>query len=261
MAWIVPVLTRGVSMFPAATGLSHYDGNTMSTFSTDLAVLIERGGFIMIPLLFLSVVSLTLIAERSWFWATVHRPRRLRRLQQTKDALRKGDLDLARKVAGSDQSPYGQVADFLIAEGATDAVAVEAMETLRPKIDRFMVSLSTIITAAPLIGILGTVIGIIRSFRLLGGQDGGLTDPNVVSLGIAEALLTTALGLVVALITLFPYMVFRGQVERAVGRVESLVAAAQQGFKKEAAGRPSIEIDATRAVRSTGSVTAEPASA
>ncbi len=211
----------------------------------------------MIPLLFLSIVSLTLVTERFWFWATVHRPRPLRRLQQTKDALRKGDLDLARKVTASDQSPYGEVADLIIAEGATDAVAVEAMEILRPKIDRFMVSLSTIITAAPLIGILGTVIGIIRSFRLLGGEDGGLTDPNEVSLGIAEALLTTALGLVVALITLFPYMVFRGQVERAIGRMESLVAAAQQGFRLAAGRKPSVEIDVPPATRTTGSVTAK----
>ena len=232
----------------------------MSSLSENLVILIERGGFIMIPLLFLSIVSLTLVTERFWFWATVHRPRPLRRLQQTKDALRKGDLDLARKVTASDQSPYGEVADLLIAEGATDAVAVEAMEILRPKIDRFMVSLSTIITAAPLIGILGTVIGIIRSFRLLGGEDGGLTDPNEVSLGIAEALLTTALGLVVALITLFPYMVFRGQVERAIGRMESLVAAAQQGFRKAADRRPSVEADVPPATRTTGSVPARSAS-
>ncbi len=236
-------------------------GETMSTFSTDLALLIERGGFIMLPLLFLSVVSLTLCAERMWFWATLHRAARLRRLQQIKNALRKGDLDLARKVASSDQSPYGQVAMLLIEEGATDAVAVEAMESQRHKFDRFMVSLSTIITAAPLLGILGTVIGIIRSFRLLGGGEGGLTDPTVVSLGIAEALLTTALGLVVALITLFPYMVFRGQVERSLGRVETLVAAAQQGFRSEAARqRPPVEIDVPPSLRSAGSVTARSAS-
>jgi len=232
----------------------------MSSLSENLVILIERGGFIMLPLLFLSIVSLTLVTERFWFWATVHRPRSLRRLQQTKAALRKGDLDLARKVTASDQSPYGEVADLIIKEGATDAVAVEAMEILRPKIDRFMVSLSTIITAAPLIGILGTVIGIIRSFRLLGGADGGLTDPNEVSLGIAEALLTTALGLVVALITLFPYMIFRGQVERAIGRMESLVAAAQQGFRTAAGRRPSAEIDVPPATRTTGSVTATSAS-
>ncbi len=226
-------------------------GETMSTLSTDLAILIERGGFIMLPLLFMSVVSLALCVERTWFWATLHRARRLRRLQQIKNALRRGNLDLARKVASSDQSPYGQVAMLLIEEGATEAVAVEAIEAQRHKFDRFMVSLSTIITAAPLLGILGTVIGIIQSFKLLGGGEGGLVDPGVVSQGIAQALLTTALGLVVALITLFPYMVFRGQLERALGRVESLVAAAQQGFKPEVARqRPPVEIDMPTPLRS-----------
>ena len=91
-----------------------------------------------------------------------------------------------------------------------------------------MATLSTIITAAPLLGILGTVIGIIQSFNLLGVQE-TLTDPRTVSTGIAEALLTTALGLVVALVTLFPYMIFRSHVERSIGRMESLIAAAQQG--------------------------------
>jgi biopolymer transport protein ExbB len=201
----------------------------MEELRTDIAMLIERGGFIMLPLLFLSVVSLALTVERAWFWAVLHRPRRLRRLDQMRDALRKGDVELTAKLAASDGGIYGQVADRLIEHGATDAVAVEAVEAERPKIDRFMVSLSTIITAAPLIGILGTVIGIIRSFNLLGGSEGGLTDPSVVSHGIAEALLTTALGLVVALVTLFPYMIFKGQVERALGRIEVLIAAAQQG--------------------------------
>jgi len=230
-------------------------GETMSTFSTDLALLIERGGFIMLPLLFLSVVSLTLCAERMWFWATLHRAARLRRLQQIKNALRKGDLDLARKVASSDQSPYGQVAMLLIEEGATDAVAVEAMESQRHKFDRFMVSLSTIITAAPLLGILGTVIGIIRSFRLLGGGEGGLTDPTVVSLGIAEALLTTAMGLVVAIFTSFPYMVFRAHAQRSIGRMESLIAAAQQGVGVvPTAGRP---VAKTTAAETTEAMTAK----
>lgn len=237
-------------------------GDAMHDLRAELALLIERGGFLMLPLLFLSVVSLTLIVERICFWITVHRPRPLRRLQQVKDALRKGDLELARKIAASDRSPYGEVARLLIKEGATDAVAVEAIEAERPKFDRFMVSLSTIITAAPLLGILGTVVGIIQSFRILGAGEGSLTDPSVVSLGIAQALLTTALGLVVALVTLFPYMVFRGQAERAIGRVESLVAAAQQGFKsKSAEPRTSVEIDVPPARRPGGAVAAKSASA
>ncbi|MCZ6836081.1 MAG: MotA/TolQ/ExbB proton channel family protein, partial [Planctomycetota bacterium] len=81
---------------------------------------------------------------------------------------------------------------------------------------------------APLRGFLGTVIGIIQSFKLLGEQS-TLTDPRDVSAGIAAALLTTALGLIVALMTLFPYMVFRSHVDRALGRMESVIAAAQQG--------------------------------
>ena len=94
-----------------------------------------------------------------------------------------------------------------------------------------MVALSTIITAAPLLGILGTVMGIIQSFRLLGEQ-AVLTDPSDVAGGIAAALLTTALGLIIALVTLFPYMLFRGWSSRTIGRLEALIAAAQQGITR-----------------------------
>ena len=91
-----------------------------------------------------------------------------------------------------------------------------------------MVILSTVITAAPMLGILGTVLGIIQSFELLGGEN-ILTDPKQVSAGIAEALITTASGLSVALLTLFPFMAFKAQSDRALGRMEALSAAAPQG--------------------------------
>ena len=211
----------------------------MEDFQSQLAELIERGGFVMIPLLVLSVVSLAFVIERTWFWGSVHRPGQLRRLGKVNQALRDGDRAAAGQLAKGDGSPYGELARRLVEHGSGDAVAVEAVEGIRPRLDRFMVSLSTIITAAPLLGILGTVIGIIQSFRLLGeGAEGGLADPSAVSAGIAEALLTTALGLVVALMTLFPYMIFRAQMERALGRVESLIAAAQQGSGAAAAAAP-----------------------
>ncbi len=200
----------------------------MSAFRGDLAILIERGGIVMLPLLVLSIISLTLILERTWFWVTIHRPRRLHRLERLNEALRAGDRPRATKLLTADRSPYGQIVRRLLEQGVAEAVAVEAVQTQRPKLDRFMVSLSTIITAAPLLGILGTVLGIIQSFNLLGEQQ-TLTDPRAVSVGIAEALLTTAMGLAIALFTLFPYMIFRAQVERALGRVESIIAAAQQG--------------------------------
>ncbi|MHC5028994.1 MAG: MotA/TolQ/ExbB proton channel family protein [Planctomycetota bacterium] len=194
----------------------------------DLAMLIQRGGYVMIPLLMMSIISLTLIVERAWFWLMTHRGSRVRSLGRLNQALRKGDRTQAMSLLSNDRSPYGELVRRMLDLGATDAVALEAVEGLRPRLERFMVTLSTIITAAPLLGILGTVIGIIRSFNLL-GQQATLEDPRVVSIGIAEALVTTALGLVVALITLFPYMVFKGQFARALGHMESVVAAAQQG--------------------------------
>ncbi|MHC4991208.1 MAG: MotA/TolQ/ExbB proton channel family protein [Planctomycetota bacterium] len=196
----------------------------------ELSFLIQRGGYVMVPLLIMSVVSLALIIERVWFWAAVHSSVAVRRLARLTLALRTGDRSEARELISQDRSPYAQVARRLLVEGSTDAVALEAIEHQRPRIDRFMVTLSTIITAAPLLGILGTVIGIIRSFNLLGAQN-TLTDPRAVSVGIAEALLTTALGLVIALVTLFPYMIFRGQAGRAMGVLESMVASAQEGTK------------------------------
>ncbi|MHC4220118.1 MAG: MotA/TolQ/ExbB proton channel family protein [Planctomycetota bacterium] len=228
----------------------------MSGLRTDLAMLIERGGWVMLPLLVLSVVSIALIVERIWFWATLHRPARIRWLQRLGSALRTGDRDAAARLIEKDRSPYSHVGRSLLEHGAGDAVAVEVVELQRPKFDRFMVSLSTIITAAPLLGILGTVIGIIRSFRLLGGpSEGGLQDPSAVSMGIAEALLTTAMGLVVALVTLFPYMIFRSQAERAIGRVESVIAAAQQGASSTAARvGGSVEIETRGEVRASRAV-------
>lgn len=217
----------------------------MNVLVDQLAVLIERGGFVMFPLLALSVVSLTLIVERVWFWSGLHRPARSERLRKLNAVLRRGDRTAADRLLAGDRSPYALAARHLLRHGTSDAVIIEAIEAQRPRFDRFMVTLSTIITAAPLLGILGTVIGIIRSFNLLGEQ-ATLTDPRMVSAGIAEALLTTALGLVIALITLFPYMAFRAQGDRAQARLETVMAAAQQGLAG-AAERPSAHSAAERA--------------
>ena len=198
----------------------------------DLLMLVDRGGYVMIPLLILSIVSVSLILERCWFWYSVEGRDSMRRLEKLNAFLRDGDIEAGGKIVNQDSSPYGAVAKSLLDIGASDAVAMEAVELQRPRIDRFMVALSTIITAAPLLGILGTVLGIIQSFRLLGDQ-AVLTDPSDVAGGIAAALLTTALGLIIALVTLFPYMLFKGWSTRALGRLEALIAAAQQGLPKE----------------------------
>src|SRR5690606_10220492 len=118
--------------------------------------------------------------------------------------------------------------------GLSEVAAREAIEIVRPAIERFSATLSTIITAAPMLGILGTVTGIIRSFAAVGAQAaagagaGEATDPTLVADGIAQALYTTAFGLLIAIVTLFPYVIFRARIDRALGRLELLAAAGME---------------------------------
>ena len=200
----------------------------VSTIWNAFLLLMERGGPVMWPLLLLSTISMTLSVERFWFWWRANAGGGRNRLRGILEALRRGDAPRVLSLAKDDPSPYAQVATDLMRDGVDDAVAIAAVEMQRPRMDRFMNMMSTIITAAPMLGILGTVSGIIRSFELLGGKD-TLSDPRLVSGGIAEALVATAAGLVVALITLFPYMYFRAQADKALGRLESVIASAKLG--------------------------------
>lgn len=195
------------------------------------------GGWAMWPLLALSIVSIALSIERLLFWLAVNR--RARGLPRLFEYARTMPPDqLAKKLVGKS----GFYAEFMrdlvalagprLADGPTlGAIAAERVEAERPAIERFTVTLSTIITAAPMIGILGTVSGIISSFKLL-GDSGAVTDPTAVAGGVAEALLTTAFGLCVALVTLFPFVWSKGQSDRCLGRLEAMVAALAAGGER-----------------------------
>ena len=196
-----------------------------------IGVLIERGGIVMMPLLVVSIISLTMILERTVFWIRHQRTTR-RHTERLHEALRSGNRREILRLLEDDRSASGIVARRLLERGTDDDIALEAVEHVRPRLERFMVMLSTIITAAPLLGILGTVLGIIRSFGLLGGDQAMLSDPRQVADGIAEALLTTAFGLIVALMTLFPYMAFRTRLARAIGQLEVTIGAARSGGEK-----------------------------
>ena len=182
----------------------------------------------MWPLLGLSVVGVALVFERSIFWLRTNPAGRLERIHQITRQLRAGQVDAVRVLVSHDNTIYGDLTRMITDEGADDAVITEAVERQRPRIERFMSTLSTIITAAPMIGILGTVTGLIGAFRVLAGTQGTI-ELSDISGPIAEALLTTAAGLVVAIVILFPYNAFRAQIDRTLGRFETLYASASQG--------------------------------
>ncbi len=194
----------------------------------------ERGGPVMWPLLVLSLVSVMLSIERTVFWLGTHRSGRRVWVEKIAERFRLKDAEGARAMARSDRTIYSEIASALLAGRATDSSSIVLVETHRHTFERWSTALSTIITAAPLLGILGTVLGIIQSFDLM-GRSGPVVDIDGVAAGIAEALITTAFGLIVALVTLFPYMVFRAQAERCIGSIERLVAAAIEGQSRPSA--------------------------
>ena len=102
--------------------------------------------------------------------------------------------------------------------------------------------LETIVTAAPLLGLLGTIVGMMHSFQLFGGQ--GLVNPGGVTGGVAQSLVATAIGLVVALFALFAFNYFSRRLERMMDDLEAFateelanVRLAQEGLDAAGAAR------------------------
>lgn len=204
-----------------------YASHVIDTIYNWAVELMARGGVVMWPLLGLSLVSATLVFERCWYFLRANHSGSRARARQMARRLRAGDRAGAKAIAQADRSVYGRVVERVLEEPATEAAAVDIVETHRAGVERFMPTLSTIITAAPMLGILGTVLGIMWSLQLLSAP-GTVTDPRSVGPGIAEALITTAVGLVIAILTLFPYNAFRVQVERSLSAIESLAWAGVQ---------------------------------
>jgi len=196
----------------------------MSATAEQIISLFARGGPIMWPLAVLSIISVAMSIERAIFWMGTHSPARKRWLRTLASHLADGDRASSSALLAKDNSLYAGVVRFLLSTPTRETLAIEAAERYRPALERFSTTHSTIITAAPLLGILGTVLGIIESFDLLGSSE-NITNISSVAAGIAQALITTAFGLVVALVTLFPHMLFRAHAERGLSEIEMLAAA------------------------------------
>ena len=187
-------------------------------------------GWVAWPLSALSVASLALCLERTFFFASLRRSLAPERVRSVAHALRTSDESALARA--SREGLLGRFLSALLdharAGPVTDSAVLAAAEAVRPQLERSLSFLSTAITAAPMLGILGTVTGIIKSFGLLGSAE-RVTDTAAMAVGISEALYTTAFGLVIALGVLFPYNHFRKSADRALATLETLGAAAIEG--------------------------------
>ncbi len=190
----------------------------------------EVGGWVMVPLALASVLGLTVVIERCLFWARISGPGVRQRTAKLAAKLRSRDFAGVLKSTAEKRDPFARLAREFAQEGEGpmgEARAREAIEAQRYAIERFQGTLSILITAAPMLGILGTVTGIITSFAAIGEVEGG--DPRLVAGGIAQALYTTAFGLAIAVAALFPYAIFKGFADRALTGLELLAASAMEG--------------------------------
>jgi biopolymer transport protein ExbB len=174
--------------------------------------LFERGGFLMWPLLILSIMTLSCAIDRGWFWM---------QLLSTEDRIVRevltaasNDLSQAAKIARVAQSlPIGR---FLLAPLQLDSPTPEtfhlAMEAAADKefieMSKGNQFLETVIGIGPLLGLLGTVTGLILTFSSLDIGNVTGTDTGKAAQGISEALLTTAFGMIVAVLALVFYRIF-----------------------------------------------------
>ncbi|MBW4573327.1 MAG: MotA/TolQ/ExbB proton channel family protein [Tolypothrix carrinoi HA7290-LM1] len=183
--------------------------------------LFVAGGVVMFPLLAFSVAAIALIIERIRFWYRINQ-RQSRVVREVLNLYRLdnvvGALDKLRKNA---DLPIGRM--FLSAlelEQPTPdefrlALESEAQAEI-PVLKRFNNIFETIISLAPLLGLLGTVLGLITSFASLNIGDVGGSKTGSVTAGISEALVSTASGLVVAIFTLMFANTFRGLYQRQI---------------------------------------------
>ena len=183
-----------------------------------------RGGPVMWPILFCSLMGLTVAFERLFaFWKFNTANFCFRKKQAMLIALtRDGKFDEALLCAKQADSPICRV--LVKALENRDAGFQETLEAASQlelnRLRRGLSLLDTTITVAPMLGILGTVTGIINTFNLL--SSAGIEDPSKATAGLAEALITTAAGLIVAIGCLFPFNFLVSQIKHRTTELEQI---------------------------------------
>ena len=173
----------------------------------------RRGGPVMWPILITAVIALAAVLERIFWWTRERGRRDPGKREEVFAKVEEGDIKAASDLARDSQDPvlrmiwHGLNHFHSSLQGALQVAAGIEIE----RAGRFLAVLDTIVTLAPLLGLLGTVTGIMRSFQFVESSDLAVSK---VSGGIAEALIATACGLSIAIFCLIPFNYFGRLVER-----------------------------------------------
>jgi biopolymer transport protein ExbB len=184
--------------------------------------IIQAGGWLMLPIIACSIVAAAIIMERLW---TFQQKRVLPQdlTAQAWQWVKADQLDPEHLQILHQSSPLGQVlAAGLANREASREIAKESIEDtgrhVVHELERYLNPLGTIAVVSPLLGLLGTVIGMVKVFAAITAN--GVGNPGILAGGISEALITTAAGLTVAIPSLIGYRYLRGRVDSLVVHME-----------------------------------------
>ena len=190
---------------------------------------IFRSSWLMIPLGICSILALAIIIER-FISLRVIEARADRFMMRTREILRGSEprkIDKILALCEMTSSPPARILEAGVRrkdlgreetkEAIQDAGSVEI-----PHVERYLRILGTVVTIAPLLGLLGTVVGMIRVFNVIAIQ--GVGDPGALAGGIREALYTTAVGLSIAIPSLVFYNYFRHRTDRLIRKLEGVAS-------------------------------------
>jgi biopolymer transport protein ExbB len=210
---LLQITTTGAEEAVAASGVD----------SLSIMDLIIKGGIIMIPLFILSIIAVYIIVERMMTLKKYDKdPDSF--MDRIKDLVYKGDIEAALKTCRSFNTPFSRMVEKGISKIGKPISTIEASIENVGKIEVYRLeknlsSLGTISGAAPMIGFLGTVIGMIQAFISI-AQVEGTISPKLLSAGIYQAMITTVAGLTVGIIAYFGYNFLVGKVAKIIHKME-----------------------------------------
>lgn len=180
----------------------------------------------MYPLLASALIALTVILERLYLLGSAYQtPRSL--VSEVLSKARASDIKRARELCSSSQTPITAVLSAGLDHFENPVSEMELSmknraEEWMPILEKRIDIIDTVITAAPLMGLLGTITGMMSSFQVL--SEKGVNEPNAITGGVAEALIATATGLVIALVCLVAYNYLSARVKEFIYDVESVAS-------------------------------------
>ncbi len=192
-----------------------------------------KGGWVMWPILAVFFLALCVLLDRAVWWLRLRSRLQPAKQEQARQAIGSGDFATARQLSEGSNEPFlANLNEGITHVHSSMLAAMQLHAThLIEKSEARMWVISTLITLAPLLGLFGTVVGLMASFAAIGTEQLGVTK---VTGGIAEALIATACGIAIAILCLLPYNFFRKRVstlrsslERWINHTELLVQAAK----------------------------------